>query len=100
MKCRLTCTPSPSPTPTLTLIFHLALLMSTRTNDDYSCNSYKSIEVVFNFGSSIVCSATECALFEYEICIHIASEVDITGNYSIVFQFLYTELCLHAIHRL
>ena len=69
-------------------------------NNGYSSNFYKSIEIVFNFDFSIVSSATECTLFEYEICIHIASEFDITGNHSIVFQLLYTELCSHAIHSL
>ena len=56
-------------------------LMFIPTNDDYSSNSYKSIEIVFHFASSIVSSTTDCVLFEYEICIHIASEFDITVDF-------------------
>ena len=55
--------------------------MPVPTDDNYSSNSYKSIEILFNFGSSIVSSEIDCALFEYEICIHIASEFDITDDF-------------------
>ena len=55
--------------------------MPMPTNDDHSSNCYKSIEIAFNFSSSTVSSTTECALFEYEIFIHIASEFDTIGNF-------------------
>ena len=61
-------------------------LMFMLTNDYYSSNFYKSLEIVFNFDSSIVSSATKCALFESKICIHITSEFDITAD----FFFKYT----------
>ena len=56
-------------------------LVPMATNNHYSSNSYKSIEIVFSFGSLIVSSAAECALFDNEICMHIASEFDTTGDF-------------------
>ena len=77
--------------------------------DDYSSNPFKSCENVSTFVFLVVSSATECALFEYEICNHISLKFDITndffsnsteskrGGLFIIFQFLYTELCSNAV---
>ncbi len=49
--------------------------------DDYSSNPYKPTEMLSDFGSLMIASVTECALFEYGIGIHIASAFGITVDF-------------------
>ena len=49
--------------------------------DDYQSNPFKSFENVSSFVFLVVSSATECALFEYEICNHISLKFDITNDF-------------------